>query len=258
MEWLSQVAPYPSTLIWQHKQPSQKDWQTWSQALNGVLGPQLIIAIPLGAGSGPPHQHTVHLPYDPESDVLYQPGHHGVWQVFQQPPQALVTNSFTWYVYTGATTSIPPSTYHLAFASPRPGQTLHLQGSCPKPLPVLPADSLAAHIHQLWKEHAWPLYSSVFPNQGQAIAEAIMLGTAYGVCDGLYMSEASPEYATAAWLLEDSRFPHQNLCCSIVHVSGIIDVNAYQAELQGLHALLLAIKAICSYYSVTSGLVLVG
>jgi len=49
----------------------------------------------------------------------------------------------------------------------------------------------------------------VFLNQGQALAEAIMLGMAHGVCNGLYMSEASPEYATATWLLEDSRFPHQ-------------------------------------------------
>jgi len=90
-------------------------------------------------------------------------------------------------------------------------------------------------------------------------SKAVMLGMAHVVCNGLYMSEASLEYATAAWLLEDSRFPHQNLCHGIVHVSGITtDVNAYQAELQGLHALLLAIKAICSYYSVTSGLVLVG
>jgi len=116
-----------------------------------------------------------------------------------------------------------------------------------------------AHIHQLWKEHAWPLHSSVSPNQGQALTEAIMLGMAHGVCDGSYTSEASLEYATATWLLEDSRFPHQSLWCSIVHVSGITtDINAYQAELQGLHALLLAIKAICSYYSVTSGSVLVG
>ena len=71
-----------------------------------------------------------------------------------------------------------------------------------------------------------------FPNQGQAIAEAILLGTAHGVCNGLYVSEASPEFATAAWLLEDSQFPHQNLCCCIAHISGITaDVNAYHAEL---------------------------
>ncbi len=74
---LPQVAPYPSTFIWQCEQPFQKDWQTWSQALNG----------PLGGWLQPPHQHTVHLPYDPDSDVLYQPGHHGVWRVFQQPPK---------------------------------------------------------------------------------------------------------------------------------------------------------------------------
>jgi len=32
---------------------------------------------------------------------------------------------------------------------------------------------------------------SILPNQGQAIAEAIMLGTAHEVCNGLYMSDAS-------------------------------------------------------------------
>jgi len=73
------------------------------------------------------------------------------------------------------------------------------------------------------------------------------------------MSESSPEFATAAWLLEDSRFPHQALCHGIVHVSGVMnDVNAYHAELQGLHALLLAVKAVCSFYSITSGSILIG
>jgi len=256
---LPQVVPDPSTLIWQYKQPSQKDWCTWSWALHGVFGPQLILPIPLGVGSGP-HTNIQYTSLMTQIMMCFTSlatmtcgGYSG------NPPQALVTNSFTHYVYTGAITSVPPSAYHLAFASPGPGQTLHWQGSCPKPLLVIPVDSLVAHICQLWKECTWPLYSSVFPNQGQAITEAIMLGMAHEICNGLYMSETSLEYATAAWLLEDSRFPHQNLCHGIVHVSGItIDINAYQAELQGLHALLLASKASCSYYSVTSGLVLVG
>jgi len=93
----------------------------------------------------------MHLPFDPLADILYQPGHHGVWKVFRQPTQALVTHAFTQYVYTSVTTVVPPTAIHLAFASPGPGQTLHIQGSCLKPLPILPAHSLSDHIRQWWK-----------------------------------------------------------------------------------------------------------
>ena len=69
---------------------------------------------------------------------------------------------------------------------------------------------------------------SVFPENGQAAANSISLGTAHGVCDGSYMSEASPDFATAAWLLEDSHFPHLHLCRGITHVSGPpSEANAY-------------------------------
>jgi len=145
--------------------------------------------------------------------------------------------------------------YHLFFAPPGPAQTLHFQGSCLQPIPPPLATTLLAHVLQLCKEQVWPLHSSVFPNQGQAAANAIHLGTAQGVCDGSYMSAASPDFATAAWLLEDSHFPHQNLCQGITHVSGpSADANAYCMELQGFHALLLAIKGLCSFYAITSGL----
>jgi len=73
------------------------------------------------------------------------------------------------------------------------------------------------------------------------------------------MSAASPDFATAAWLLEDSCFPHQNLCHGITHVSGpLADVNTYCVEPQGLHALLLAIKGLCYFHAITSGSVVVG
>jgi len=45
---LPHLASFSSTLIWQHEQPSSKDWHIWLQALYLAFGPQLIIAIPLG------------------------------------------------------------------------------------------------------------------------------------------------------------------------------------------------------------------
>ncbi len=41
------------------------------------------------------------------------------------------------------------------------------------------------------------------------------------------------DFATTAWLLEDSHFLHQNLCHGITHVSGLPSkANTYCAELQ--------------------------
>jgi len=73
------------------------------------------------------------------------------------------------------------------------------------------------------------------------------------------MKEASPDFATATWLLKDSLFPQINLCRGITHVSGPpSETNAYHAELQGLHSLLMAIKGVCSFYHITTRSVVVG
>jgi len=78
----------------------------------------------------------VQIPYDPALDLLYQPGHHGVWRVFSKLPNALVTNSFTRYTYTRATPTVPPAAYHIAFAPPGPAQTVHFQGSSLQAIPL--------------------------------------------------------------------------------------------------------------------------
>jgi len=73
------------------------------------------------------------------------------------------------------------------------------------------------------------------------------------------MKEISPDFATAAWLLEDSLFPQNNLCHGITHVSGPpSEANAYRAELQGLHSLLMAIKGLCSFHQIATGSIIVG
>ncbi len=183
-------------------------------------------------GSGPHIKPVVHILYDPSSDLLYQPGHHGVWWVFTKLPNALVTNSFTCYTYNSVATSVPSTAYHLAFASPGPAQMLHFQGSCPQPIPPPPGMTLSEHFIHLWKEQAWPLHSFVFPNQGLSVANTIFFGTEHGVCNGSYMSAVSPDFATAAWLLGDSHFPHQNLCHGITHISGPpFEANAHCSEL---------------------------
>jgi len=121
---------------------------------------------------------------------------------------------------------------------------------------LLPCQRMSSNFGRSKPGHYTLLFS---PTQGQASTNAIHLGTAQVVCDESYMSAAYPDFATAAWLLKDSHFPHQNLCQGITHVPGPpADANVYRAELQGLHALLLAIKDLCSFHAITSVLVVVG
>jgi len=84
--------------------------------------------------------------------------------------------------------------YHIAFASPGPAQMLYFQGSSLQPILPPPAATLSDHLIYLWKDWAWPLHSLFF----QKMANSISLGTAHGVCDGSYMSEALPDFATSA------------------------------------------------------------
>jgi len=52
---------------------------------------------------------------------------------------------------------------------------------------------------------------------------------------------------------------HTKTCAEVSPISGPPDaINAYCTELQGLHALLLAIKGLCSFYTITLGSVTVG
>ncbi len=52
------------------------------------------------------------------------------------------------------------------------------------------------------------MHSTVLPNQGQAAADAIWLGMTLGVFDGSYTSMASPDFATAAQLLQNRQLLH--------------------------------------------------
>jgi len=59
--------------------------------------------------------------------------------------------------------------------------------------------------------------------------------------------------ASAAWLIEH-KDDWRIACSGHTPVLGLpVDVNAYRAELHGIHAVLMVIKAICLFYGVTQG-----
>ena len=84
------------------------------------------------------------------------------------------------------------------------------------------------------------------------VVEAIMTGTAITVSDGSYMPKMCTQLAMASWHIEN---PLTTLGChGLAQVSGTeAETNAYQAELLGIHTILMALKVICDFHLIQHG-----
>ena len=103
----------------------------------------------------------------------------------------------------------------------------------------------------------WPLATAWFPEEGSTLAEAIRKGTAIGVSDGSYKPNQATHLASAGWIVQDLHTKK--------HIGGVLRVsgnpketNAYRAELQGLHAMLMAITILCEFHWITQGSLVLG
>jgi len=100
----------------------------------------------------------------------------------------------------------------------------------------------------------WPLCYLQLPTQGTHLALAILSGSTHGVCDGSYMPSFCHDLGATAWFLEDSHSPGLHTCYGFLHGTGDPGISyTYWAELQGMHALLLALHFIFQAFSLPSG-----
>ena len=98
----------------------------------------------------------------------------------------------------------------------------------------------------------WPLYRCNL-SQVAILAAAIQNNDAWACADGSYMPNLSTLLATAAWRIEP-KSTRTFVCRGETPVSGIsTEINPYRAELTGIHAVLMAIKATCTFYDITEG-----
>jgi hypothetical protein len=85
------------------------------------------------------------------------------------------------------------------------------------------------------------------------VKECQQLGTALAVADGSYMPERSKEMATSAWIMQKEVESHVQ-CWSECLTSGTTEeVNAYRAELHGVHRMFLALTVLCRVYQLKAG-----
>jgi len=82
---------------------------------------------------------------------------------------------------------------------------------------------------------------------------------AIGVSDDSYMPRRYLALATAVWIMADSKASPDSLfsgvCTILCHP---VSINAYWAELQGIHALLVALAQFCVQHHITSGGMTIG
>ncbi len=233
-----------SSWLWPPETPSRSDWSTWASFLrNSPYTSNLRLLVPLGAWTAESHRLDF-LPFDPVTATVATPGHDQYWRLFTsdqvRPYRSLRTFRF-------ARLSINyPFFPHLARVEYKSTTEIQLSGSAPRPN-TAPSPGVP-----------WPLRFAHLESISPILLQAIAAGTALAICDGSYMPRRYPQLAAAAWILHSGSAPAAS-CHGVTQVHGhSSSINSYRAELQGLHALLLALVSLCTQHDLVSGHVTIG
>jgi len=104
----------------------------------------------------------------------------------------------------------------------------------------------------------WPLRFDHLDLTSPELIQAITSSTAVTICNGSHMPRRYPHLAAAAWILHSGTAPAFS-CHGVTQVHGQHAlINSYQAELQGMHSLLLALVTLCTQHGLSTGHVTVG
>jgi hypothetical protein len=240
----------PSSYDWPTSRPANKDWSLWRTTLL-LLFPHSVLPqrLRLGSWTRLPHKQIPWY-WHPVSLSLW---HHEdtTWNKYTLvdggPPRRPIYRCVP-------TSGVRPTGQLLpATASRKPyTDTDVFYGGSDLLLPPPPLDSISSILQDMG-ERAWPLRQRTFPHDGLAIALAITHGSAIAVADGSFKPGRALHLGAAAWIIHDPSHPAQS-CSGATAVSGGIGiVSAYRAELQGVHAILLALWTICLRHSILAG-----
>ena len=244
--------PRASKWDWPQTKPTANDWTVWESTLRAIF-PQLGIPPDLRPKGwiGEPHLHMPWF-YDPVRDLVWE---HSPTQWTQYEPIHL-RGGRTHYTRRGHQQERPNTPLTRTATITTGTNRVAITGFTDPPPTQLPPQSLENHIATLGK-CGWPIQTAWFPHQGLHIAQAIKDGTAIGVSDGSYQPNKARHLASAGWIILDLNTHQQT--GGVVRVSGTKrETNAYRAELQGLHAMLLAVHTLCKFHQIAQGSIILG
>ena len=82
------------------------------------------------------------------------------------------------------------------------------------------------------------------------LSNALQHGTLLFVCDGSYQPDLTTKRGAASWILEDT-LTHSRVVCTLGSTTEC--ANAYRSELTGLYSGLAFLSAVCEFFNVSSG-----
>ena len=248
----------PSNFIWPTEHPCARDKTEWRTCLAHILEPngRLRTRDQLGPWTSPPQKQLWRWRYHESTRSLYRYNFGSWWRYSPRHRRPVRPGSS--FDFSAVSPNLPPDCQYATATVDSFGNAL-FEGAAPllDATTALPLTVRAA-IDALG-EPGWPLHDSIFPaDEGKAIAQALQDGKeVLSACDGSYMARLSTQHGAAAWVVEEQAMGSK--ARGVCQTSGTEDeVNPYRSELQGIHALLLAVKILCQLHSVTSGRLIVG
>ena len=246
---------------WPKEVPGAVDKKAWEKGI-AILEDPGTQFLPQQYHLGPwirePHRENWHWRFDRQNRHLYGKFLNSHWRRYS-PRSRFPPRHGSIFLRDNTSTDPPPDDTELATAWVDDRGQARFGGSAE--LIREPVAAAATSIHEVVSRWAsgWPLDHSTFPDGGLTLAQAIIAGTAQGVCDGSYKPSQADFLGAASFILEDARRVIDSgispgSCRGVVRTSGTKDeVNPYRSELQGIHTILLAIKAVCMLHQITSG-----
>ena len=243
--------PRTSSWEWPTAKPTRDDWSLWKSSLSQIFPHhRLPPDYQLGRWVTEPHiPHT--LFYDKDQHHLWEK-QQDTWKRYDRSSSSLRPR----YRLHSSHQSSPSTPMEPATAKRISHNSLSFTGSAPPPPQVSTPISISETI-ATFGEARWPLNTAIFPEEGKPIADAIQQGTAIGVSDGSYKPGKNRKLSAAAWILQDLHTGQ--VTYGVVRTSGTTtENNAYRAELQGFHTMLMGVTTICTLYHITTGSIVLG
>jgi hypothetical protein len=100
----------------------------------------------------------------------------------------------------------------------------------------------------------WAVRSLDCPNEGVAIAQALLRGTAIALCDGSYKDH----FGTAGFVLQQGSQREQRIVGANVTPGHSDDQNPYRAEIGGIFAIIVVVDALVQKYQLDTGTIEIG
>ena len=228
---------------WPNEHPGHSDITLWHIALHSISSETYSLPLldRLGKWIAEPHLQVWWF-YSPDSRQLFY-CHDTHWDQFD-PISARATRSFHRMAILFAQ-AVEANDLQYASAHGE-GKRLQFDGSvaCAIPSSLTP-HNMASFLSQ--DATNWPLFNSFFPPNPTLIVQALISGMGTLVSDGSYKEFVSQELGTASWIFE-CRLTGAS-CRGVCQTSGLEhEMNAYQSELQGIHAGLIGMLALCSFH----------